>query len=120
MDIDGDGGRPEFGLRGQRRGTESDKGTSANSLSGQGKIAAQQIRHGTADKPTAKRQVVNNSARTALIAGTAGSKFQPGRCAGSKENSRGETDSPNKQWSRLSRIVPDPWTDPQPTRSILK
>jgi hypothetical protein len=25
MDIDGDGGRPEFGLRGQRRGTESDK-----------------------------------------------------------------------------------------------
>ena len=56
MDIDGDGGRPEFGLRGQRRGTESDKGTAANSLSGQGKIAAQQIRHGTADKPTAKRQ----------------------------------------------------------------
>jgi hypothetical protein len=49
-------------------------------------------------KPTAKRQVVNNSARTALIAGTAGSKFQPDRCAGSKENSRGETDSPNKQW----------------------
>src|ERR1700731_3856443 len=45
----------------------------ANSLSGQGKIAAQQIRHGTA--------------------GTAGSKFQPGRCAGSKENSRGEMDS---------------------------
>jgi hypothetical protein len=41
---------------------------------------------------------VNNSARTALIAGTAGSKFQPGRCAGSKENSSGETDSPNKQW----------------------
>ena len=34
MDIDGDGGRPEFGLRGQRRGTESDKGTAANSLSG--------------------------------------------------------------------------------------
>jgi hypothetical protein len=25
MDIDGDGGRREFGLRGQRRGTESDK-----------------------------------------------------------------------------------------------
>ena len=66
MDIDGDGGRPEFGLRGQRRGTESDKGTSANSLSGQGKIAAQQIRHGTADKLTANRQVLNNSARTAL------------------------------------------------------
>jgi hypothetical protein len=55
MDIDGDGGRPEFGLRGQRRGTESEKGTAANSLSGQGKIAAQQIRDGTADKPTAKR-----------------------------------------------------------------
>jgi hypothetical protein len=34
MDIDGDGGRREFGLRGQRRGTESDKGTAANSLSG--------------------------------------------------------------------------------------
>jgi hypothetical protein len=34
MDIDDDGGRPEFGLRGQRRGTESDKGTAANSLSG--------------------------------------------------------------------------------------
>jgi hypothetical protein len=33
MDIDGDGGR-EFGLRGQRRGTESDKGTAPNSLSG--------------------------------------------------------------------------------------
>jgi hypothetical protein len=31
MDIDGDGGRREFGLRGQRRGTESDKGTAANS-----------------------------------------------------------------------------------------
>ena len=97
-EYDGDGGRPEFGLRGQRRGTESDKGTVANSLSGQGKIAAQQIRHGTADKPTAKRQVMNNSARTAFRAGTAGSKFQPDRCAGSKENSRGETDSPNKQW----------------------
>jgi hypothetical protein len=27
MDMDGDGGRREFGLRGQRRGTESDKGT---------------------------------------------------------------------------------------------
>ena len=40
----------------QRRGTEIDKGTAANSLSGQGKIAAQQIRRGTADKPTAKRQ----------------------------------------------------------------
>ena len=92
MDIDGDGGRPEFGLRGQRCGTESDKGIAANSLSGQGKIGAHQIRHGTADKPTAKRQVVNNSARTALIAGMAGSKFPPGRCAGSKENSRGETD----------------------------
>ena len=98
MDIDGDGGRPEFELRGQRRGTESDKGTAANSLSGQRKIAAQRISHGTADKPTAKRQVVNNSALTALIAGTAGSKFQPGRCASSKENSRGETDSPDKQW----------------------
>jgi hypothetical protein len=34
MEIDGDGGRREFGLRGQRRGTESDKGTAANSLSG--------------------------------------------------------------------------------------
>jgi hypothetical protein len=42
MDIDGDGGRREFGLRGQRRGTESDKGTAANSLFGNGKIAAQQ------------------------------------------------------------------------------
>jgi hypothetical protein len=40
----------------QRRGTEIDKGTAANSLSGQGKIAARQIRRGTADKPTAKRQ----------------------------------------------------------------
>jgi hypothetical protein len=56
MDIHGDGGRPEFGLRDQRRGTEIDKGTAANSLFGQGKIAAQQIRRGTADKPTAKRQ----------------------------------------------------------------
>jgi len=26
MDIDGDGGRPEFGLRDQRRGTKIDKG----------------------------------------------------------------------------------------------
>ena len=43
MDIDGDGGRPEFGLRDQRRGTEIDKGTAA-------------IRRGTADKPSAKRQ----------------------------------------------------------------
>ena len=34
MDVDGDGGRREFGLRGQRRGTGSDKGTAANSLSG--------------------------------------------------------------------------------------
>jgi hypothetical protein len=34
MDVDGDGGRREFGLRGQRRGTESDKGTAANSPSG--------------------------------------------------------------------------------------
>jgi hypothetical protein len=34
MDIDGYGGRREFGLRGQRRGTESDEGTAANSLSG--------------------------------------------------------------------------------------
>ena len=65
-------------FRGQRRGTESEKGTAANSPSGQGKIAVQQTRDGAADKPTAKRQVVNNSARTALIAGTAGSKFQPG------------------------------------------
>jgi len=30
MDIDGDDGRRAFGLRGQRRGTESDKGTAAN------------------------------------------------------------------------------------------
>ena len=29
MDVEGDGGRPEFGLRGQRRGTGSDKGTAA-------------------------------------------------------------------------------------------
>ena len=104
MEIDGDGGRREFGLRGQRRGTESDKGTAANSLSGQGKIAAQQIRHGTADKPTAKRKVVNNSARTALIAGAAGIKFQPGSCAGSKENSNGDGLSTNSG-ARLSRIV---------------
>src|SRR5580704_13630640 len=83
-------------LPGKRRGTGSDKEPPQNSLSGQGKIAGQQIRRGTANKPAAKRQVVNNSARTALIAGTAGSKFQAGRCAGSKENSRGETDSPNK------------------------
>src|SRR5271166_6899884 len=34
MDVDDDGGRREFGLRGQRRGTGSDKGTAANSLSG--------------------------------------------------------------------------------------
>jgi hypothetical protein len=34
MDIDSDGGRREFGLRGQRRATGSDKGTAANSLSG--------------------------------------------------------------------------------------
>jgi hypothetical protein len=27
MDVGGDGGRREFGLRGQRRGTGSDKGT---------------------------------------------------------------------------------------------
>jgi hypothetical protein len=32
MDIDGDGERREFGLRGQRRGTESDKRTAGNSL----------------------------------------------------------------------------------------
>jgi hypothetical protein len=31
MDIDGDGGRREFGLRGQPHGTESDKVTTANS-----------------------------------------------------------------------------------------
>jgi hypothetical protein len=35
--FDGDTGRPEFGLRGQRGGTESNKGTAANSLSSQGK-----------------------------------------------------------------------------------
>ena len=34
MDVDGDGGRREFGLRDQRRGTESDMGIAANSLSG--------------------------------------------------------------------------------------
>jgi hypothetical protein len=33
-DVDGDGGRREFGLRGQRPGRESDKGTAANSPSG--------------------------------------------------------------------------------------
>jgi len=37
MDIDGDGGRRKFGLRGQRHGIESHKRTVANSLSGQGK-----------------------------------------------------------------------------------
>jgi hypothetical protein len=35
--FDGDTGRPEFGLRGQRGGTESNKGIAANSLSSQGK-----------------------------------------------------------------------------------
>src|SRR5580693_8721364 len=69
------------------------------------KIAAQQIRLGAADKPTAKRQVVNNFARTALIAGTAGSKFQPGRFAGSKENSEGRRTLQTNRGSRLSRIV---------------
>jgi hypothetical protein len=34
MDVDGDGGRRGSGLHGQRRGTGSDKGTAANSLSG--------------------------------------------------------------------------------------
>jgi hypothetical protein len=34
MDVDGDGGRPGFGLRGKRRGIGSDKETAANSLSG--------------------------------------------------------------------------------------
>ena len=34
MDVDGDAGRRGFGLRGQRRGTGSDKGTAVNSLSG--------------------------------------------------------------------------------------
>ena len=34
MDVDVDGGRREFGLCRQRRGTESDMGTAANSLSG--------------------------------------------------------------------------------------
>jgi hypothetical protein len=34
MDVDGDVGRRELGLRGQRRGTGSDEGTAANSLSG--------------------------------------------------------------------------------------
>ena len=104
MDIDGDGGRQNSDFVGNAAEQKVIKGTAANSLSGQGKIAAQQIRHGTADKPTAKRHVVNNSARTALIAGTAGSQFQPGRCAGSKENSRGETDSPNKHCFQ-NRIV---------------
>ena len=34
MDIDGDGGRRAFGLRGHVGGTESGKGTATNSLSG--------------------------------------------------------------------------------------
>jgi hypothetical protein len=34
MDVNGDDGRRELELRGQRPGTESDKGTAANSLSG--------------------------------------------------------------------------------------
>jgi hypothetical protein len=54
MDIDGDGGRRAFGLRVQLRGTGSLR--EPPQISGQGKIAAQQIRRGTADKPTAKRQ----------------------------------------------------------------
>ena len=104
-EYDGDGGRPEFGLRGQRRGTESDKGTAANSLSGQGKIAAQQIRHGTADKPTAKRQVVNNSARTALIAGTAGSNFSRTGAPARKRTQGGRRTLQTNSGSRLSRIL---------------
>jgi hypothetical protein len=104
MDIDGDGGRRAFGLRVQLRGTGSLR--EPPQISGQGKIAAQQIRHGTADKPIAKRQVVNNSARTALIAGTAGSKFQPGRYSDSKrELKRGDGLLQTNSGSRLSRIV---------------
>jgi len=45
MDIDGDGGRRAFGLRVQLRGTGSLR--EPPQISGQGKIAAQQIRHGT-------------------------------------------------------------------------
>ena len=63
------------------------RGDSALTDTLKGKIA---VNKPPSDKPTAKRQVVNNSARTALIAGTAGSKFQPGRCAGSKENKMGD------------------------------
>jgi hypothetical protein len=60
------------------------------------KSLPQQIRHGTADKPTARRQVVNNSARTALIAGSAGSEFQPDRC-GRLERELKEGDRLSKQ-----------------------
>ena len=83
----------------QRRGTEIDKRTAANSLSGQGKIAAQQIRRGTADKnPLPSVKVVNNSARTAFTAGTTGSKFQPGQVRRlERELKRGDGLS-NKQW----------------------
>jgi hypothetical protein len=43
MDVDGDGGRREFGLRGQRRGTGSDKETAANSLSGYHALGVKKI-----------------------------------------------------------------------------
>jgi len=83
----------------QRRGTEIDKGTAANSLSGQGKIAAQQIpAMALATNPLPSVKVVNNSARTAFTAGTAGSKFQPGQVRRlERELKRGDGLS-NKQW----------------------
>jgi hypothetical protein len=65
MNIDGDGGRREFGFRGQRRGTEVKREPPQIRSPAKEKSLPSKIRHGTADKPTVKRQVVNNSARAA-------------------------------------------------------
>jgi hypothetical protein len=98
MDMEGDGGRREFAFEANAAEQKVKREPPQIRSPAKEKSLPSKIRYGTADKPTVKRQVVNHSARTALLAGTAGSKSQPGRCADSKENSRGETDSPDKQW----------------------
>ena len=81
----------------QRRGTEIVRGPPQIRSPAKEKSLPSKSAVALPTNPLPSVKVVNNSARTAFTAGTAGSKFQQGQVRRLERELRGETNSPNKQ-----------------------
>jgi len=89
MDIDGDGGRPEFGLRDQRRGTEIDKGNRRKfALPAKEKSLPTKSAVALPTNPLPSVKVVNNSARTAFYSRNGGKQISAGAGAPARKRTQ--------------------------------